>query len=154
MKVVKLVELLEPSVEALGFELVDLLYRSGKGGLLRIYIDKESGEIDLDDCELVSRQVSSLLDVEDPMPGNYTLEVSSPGFDRPLRKKEHFARFIGSEAKLVLHTSLEGRRNFRGVLSQLIDDDVVMQVDGEEFRISLQAIDQARLVPDYKLVGE
>ena len=149
MKGTRLVDLLEPTVEALGYELVDVIYRPGKGGLLRLYIDKESGEITLEDCEAVSRQVSAVLDVEDPMPGQYTLEVSSPGFDRPLRKREHFAKFIGSEAKLTLHTSLEGRRKFRGVLSELIDDDVVMRVDGEDFRISLQAIEQARLIPEY-----
>ncbi len=145
----RLVDLLEPTVESLGYELVDVIYRPGKGGLLRLYIDKESGEITLEDCEAVSRQVSAVLDVEDPMPGQYTLEVSSPGFDRPLRKREHFERFIGSEAKLTLHTSLEGRRKFRGVLSELVDNDVIMRVDGEDFRISLQAIEQARLVPEY-----
>ena len=150
----RLIELLEPSVEALGFELVDIIHRPGKGGLLRLYIDKSPGDVTVDDCEQVSRQVSALLDVEDPNPGNYTLEVSSPGFDRPLRTKAHFQRFLGSEAKLTLHQMLEGRRRFTGKLAEVVDDDVVMNVDGEEFRISLSSIERARLVPNYDVAKD
>lgn len=153
LKTLRLIELLEPNVVALGYELVDLLYRPGKNGLLRLYIDKPEGEVTLEDCELVSRQVSALLDVEDPMPGNYTLEVSSPGFDRPLRTREHFERFLGNEAKLTLSRAVDGRRRFKGLLSDLIEDQLVMSVDGEEFRIALSLIEQARLVPNFDSIG-
>src|SRR5690348_9661657 len=98
----RLLGLLEPAVEALGFELVELEFHGqGGGSLLRLYIDKAAG-VTVDDCEQVSRQVSAVLDVEDPLPGAYTLEVSSPGLDRPLRKQADYARFAGRQAKLEL----------------------------------------------------
>ena len=106
--------LLEPTIERLGFELADLeLKLGGRSGLVRVFIDRPEG-IGIDDCEVVSRQVSAILDVEDPLPGNYTLEVSSPGLDRKLTKPEHFRRFMGEEVKVTLRFPLEGRRNFRG----------------------------------------
>ena len=94
----RLLELLEPPLEALGYELVDLDVRVGRRGLLRVFIDKENG-VNLADCELVSRQLSAFLDVEDPLPGQYVLEVSSPGLDRPLRTLEHFGGFVTAGRK-------------------------------------------------------
>ena len=119
-----LLKLLEPAAEALGYELVELEFHpQGRGGLLRIFIDRTGG-VTVDDCEKVSRQVSSVLDVEDPIPGAYTLEVSSPGLDRPLRKETDYVRFAGEQAKLELalprdgtpplHRHLEGLRSGRG----------------------------------------
>ena len=143
----ELANLLEPAVERLGYELVDLEVRlGGKGGLVRLYIDKPDG-IDLDDCEKVSLAVSALLDVEDPVPGNYNLEVSSPGLDRKLTKVEHFQRFEGETVKVQLRFPIEGRRRFRGTLVSSNEENIVVEVDGESFSLPLKTIDTARLVP-------
>ena len=105
-----LIEMLEPPVGALGYELVEVMYRPGQGnGLLRLYIDAKDG-VTVEDCEKVSHQVSGLLEVEDPIKGHYTLEVSSPGADRPLRTEAHFQRFTGARVKVELVTPREGRR--------------------------------------------
>jgi ribosome maturation factor RimP len=143
----ELAKLLEPTVERLGYELVDLEVRlGGKGGLVRVFIDKPEG-IDLDDCESVSRAVSALLDVEDPVPGNYNLEVSSPGLDRKLTKVEHFQRFEGEIVKVQMRFPIEGRRRFRGTLVSSDDENIVVNVDGESHSLPLKTIDTARLVP-------
>ena len=143
----ELAKLLEPTVERLGYELVDLEARlGGKGGLVRVFIDKPGG-IDLDDCETVSRAVSALLDVEDPVPGNYNLEVSSPGLDRKLTKVEHFQRFEGETVKVQMRIPIAGRRRFRGTLVSSDDENIVVDVDGESHSLPLKTIDTARLVP-------
>jgi ribosome maturation factor RimP len=142
-----LITLLEPEVHALGFELVDLEFRSGGIGLLRVYIDRAEG-VTVDDCAEVSNQISALLDVEDPIPGSFTLEVSSPGLDRRLRTAEHFARFIGREARVHTRLPVDGRKRFRGELKALDGDVVVMMVDGEEVRLPMDKIHSARLVPE------
>ena len=102
----------------------------------------------VDNCEKVSLAVSALLDVEDPVPGNYTLEVSSPGLDRKLTKSEHFQRFTGEIVKVQLRIPQEGRRRFRGRLMTADDDNIVVEVDGESYSLALPKIDTARLVPD------
>lgn len=143
----ELVKLLEPTVERLGYELADVEARlGGQGGLVRITIDKPEG-IDLDDCEKVSLAVSALLDVEDPVPGNYNLEVSSPGLDRKLTKVEHFQRFEGETVKVQMRFPIEGRRRFRGTLVSSNDENIVVEVDGEAHSLPLATIDTARLVP-------
>ena len=139
--------LLEPTVERLGYELVDLEVRLGSGnGLVRVFIDKPDG-VDLDDCEKVSLAVSALLDVEDPVPGNYNLEVSSPGLDRKLTKPAHFQRFAGETVKVQMRFPIEGRRRFRGTLVSSDDENIVVEVDGESHSLPLKTIDTARLVP-------
>ena len=144
----ELAVLLGPTVERLGYELADLEVRlGGKSGLVRLFIDKPEG-IGLEDCETVSRAVSALLDVEDPVPGNYRLEVSSPGLDRKLRKVEHFQRFIDETVKVKLRFPLEGRRRFHGKLLSADDENIVVEVDGESHSLALATIDTARLVPD------
>ncbi len=141
-------KLLEPTIERLGYEMTDLEVRlSGDGGLLRITIDKADG-IDLDDCETVSNAVSALLDVEDPVPGNYNLEVSSPGLDRKLTKVEHFQRFEGETLKVTMRFPIEGRRRFRGKLVSSDDENIVVEVDGESHSLPLAMLDTARLVPN------
>jgi len=144
----ELQKLIEPTIERLGYELTDLEVRlSGQGGLLRLTIDKPDG-IDLDDCEKVSHAVSALLDVEDPVPGNYNLEVSSPGLDRKLTKVEHFQRFKGETLKVTMRFPIEGRRRFRGTLVSSDEESIVVEVDGESHSLPLTMIDTARLVPD------
>ena len=141
-----LVALIEPAVNALGCELVGVEYVSGSA-LLRVYIDRPEG-VTLDDCEAVSYQISGLLDVEDPIPGHYSLEVSSPGLDRLLFKAADFERFAGQQVRIRLGMPLDGRRKFKGVLHGLRGDDVVIEEDGRQFRLPLERIEHARLVPD------
>jgi len=140
--------LLEPSVTALGFELVSVeLVGSGNDRTLRVYIDHPDG-ITVDDCADVSRQVSAVLDVEDPISGAYVLEVSSPGLDRPLVKPADFERFAGLLVKVRTREPVLGRKNFTGLLTEAAGDNVVVEVDGEPYEISLANIERARLVPD------
>jgi len=144
----ELKQLLEPAIEGLGYELIELEARvGGKDGVLRVFIDSDEG-IGLEDCETVSRQISTLLDVEDPIPGRYSLEVSSPGLDRPLTKAAHFRRFAGEDVRIKLSVPLEGRRNFRGAICAVNDDSVEVEVDGEKHRLPIAKIASARLVPN------
>jgi ribosome maturation factor RimP len=141
--------LLEPLVENLGYELVCLeLHGSGQNSLLRLYIDAPQG-IGLADCERVSREVSASLDVADPISGNYRLEVSSPGLDRPLAKPEHYRRFIGRQAKVQMRIPVDGRRRFAGRLLGLEQDEIVIEIDGSHYRLPLEQVDKARLVPEF-----
>lgn len=143
----ELAALLEPTVARMGYELADLEVRlGGKGGFVRVFIDKPEG-ISLDDCEQVSRAISAILDVEDPVPGQYDLEVSSPGLDRKLTKVEHFQRFIGETLKVSMRFPVAGRRRFRGQLLSVDDENIEVEVDGQAHTLSLAAIDTARLVP-------
>ena len=143
----QLIELLEPPLEALGYELVDLESRTGQDGLLRVFIDSESG-IDLDDCERVSHQISAVLDVEDPMPGRYALEISSPGLDRPLRTREHFESHRDEIVKVKLDRVREGRRNFKGRLVSVTEDEIVIEVDTERYALALADVESAQLVAE------
>lgn len=142
-------DLLEPAVAAVGCELVGIEYQpSGKHSLLRVYIDRAEG-VSVDDCSAVSYQVSGLLDVEDPIPGNYTLEVSSPGLDRPLFQARDFERFAGQEVKIRMRFPIEGQRNFRGLLQGLQEQQVIIEEqDGKRVQLPLDQVEQARLIPD------
>lgn len=143
----ELIHLLEPAVSGLGYELVELEFApAGSGSLLRLYIDAPPG-ISLDDCERVSRRVSAILDAEDPVPGQYTLEVSSPGLDRVLRKPEHFRRFAGHRIRLQLEVPIEGRKRFTGTLLEARDDGIALEVDGVRRAFGYAQIHKARLVP-------
>ena len=143
-------KMLEPGIRSMGYELVGIEYQSGGkgGGLLRVYIDSEAG-ISADDCQKVSYQVSGVLDVEDPIPGHYTLEVSSPGLDRLLFKADDFTRFAGQLVKLRMTFPVNGQRRFKGRLQGMRDGMVVIEQDGEEISLPFEQIDQARLVPEY-----
>jgi ribosome maturation factor RimP len=144
----ELKNLLEPVVEGLGYELTDLEVRiGGRDGVVRLFIDKPEG-IGLGDCEAVSRQVSATLDIEDPLPGHYVLEVSSPGLDRRLTKFEHFQRFTGEVVKVKLRFPIDGRRNFRGSLKSATEENIEIEVDGASYRLAMSTIESARLVPD------
>jgi ribosome maturation factor RimP len=143
----ELAKLLEPTVEGLGYELSDLQAKiGGQNGVLRLFIDKAGG-ISLEDCEKVSLAVSALLDVEDPLPGKYRLEVSSPGADRTLTKLAHFERFMGEAVKVQMRFPIEGRRRFRGKLVSADDENIVVEVDGESHTLAIATIDTARLAP-------
>jgi ribosome maturation factor RimP len=147
MTVDELTAMLVPTVERLGYELTDVeMQLGGRNGFVRLFIDRPEG-IGLDDCETVSRAVSALLDVEDPLPGHYNLEVSSPGLDRKLTKKEHFQRFAGQTVKVRTRFPVAGRRGFRGTLVSSDDENIVVEVDGVTHRLPIATIHTARLVP-------
>jgi ribosome maturation factor RimP len=141
-------ELLGPIVVGLGYELWEIEYapRAG-GGLLRLYIDSPDG-ISLDDCEKVSRAVSAMLDEADPIPNEYTLEVSSPGLDRVLRTQAHFLRFAGSRVKVEMIQQINGRKRFQGRLKQVGQGEITLEMDGGEVSLPIEDIHRARLVPD------
>jgi len=140
-------ELLEPTVEALGFSVWGLEYLSqGRHTLLRLYIDGENG-VNVDDCATVSRQVSSILDVEDPVSGEYTLEVSSPGLDRLLFRLEQYPDYAGEWIEIRLRVPFEGRRKFKGTLKGIEGEDIVVQIDEQEFLLPHSSIDRAQVKP-------
>jgi ribosome maturation factor RimP len=148
-----LMRLLEPPIEALNYELVDVEFaQAGRGGVLRIFIDRRAGDsslgITVDDCANVSHAVSQVLEIQDPIKGHYTLEVSSPGFDRILRTRAHFERFVGERIFAELKLPIEGRRRFVGVLKSIADDTVVVEVDGKAHSLPLERIQKARLRPE------
>jgi len=148
-----LMRLLEPPIEALGYELVDLEYgREGRGGIVRIFIDRRAEDsregISVDDCARVSHEVSQVLETQDPIKGHYTLEVSSPGFDRILRTRAHFERFVGEKVFAELKLPIEGRRRFAGVLKSVTGDTIVVEVDGKAHSLPLDRIQKARLRPE------
>lgn len=148
-KLEQLQALLAPVVEALGYQCWGVEFISqGRHSLLRIYIDHADGIL-IDDCEKVSRQISAVLDVEDPVSGEYTLEVSSPGMDRPLFTLEQFAAHAGEQVKIRLRSPYEGRRNFQGVLRGVEEQDVIVQVEDHEYLLPIESIDKANIIPRF-----
>jgi ribosome maturation factor RimP len=168
-----LLRLLEPPIEAMDYELVDVEFvREGRGGVLRVFIDRRGDSarggqppgrepsggaasvvqppagITVDDCARVSHAVSQVLEIEDPIKGHYTLEVSSPGFDRILRKRAHFERFVGERILAELKLPINGRRRFIGVLKTIANDSIVVEVDGQAHSLPLERIQKARLRPE------
>ena len=148
-----LIRLLEPPIEALGFELVDVEFaREGRGGVLRIFIDRRvedsAAGVTVEDCARTSHAVSEVLEVHDPIKGHYTLEVSSPGFDRILRTRAHFERFVGARIFAELKLPMEGRRRFIGLLKSASSDTIVVEVDGKPYGLPLDRIQKARLRPE------
>jgi ribosome maturation factor RimP len=140
---------LEPIVETLGYELVDLEFvPQGRDSVLRMYIDQVKG-IGLEDCATVSKAVGSLLEESDPIPGHYSLEVSSPGLDRVLRKRAHYDRYVGSRVHVQLVSPMDGRRRFTGALRTVGEAEVTVEVDGKTFRLPFRLIQKTRLVPEY-----
>jgi len=141
--------LIEPVVVSLGCELWGLEYLTqGRYTTLRIFIDGPNG-VSLEDCEKVSRQVSAVMDVEDPIDGEYTLEVSSPGMDRPLYTPAHYARYVGETVNLRLRMAREGRRKFKGTIVKVEGGDVLLAVEGKEIVIPVDAIDKSNIVPRF-----
>jgi ribosome maturation factor RimP len=145
----ELEELIQPVVESLDCELWGLEFMTqGRRAVLRIFIEKESG-VHIEDCERVSRQVSSVMDVEDTIKTEYTLEVSSPGMDRPLYTLEQFKAFVGANIKVRLRVSFEGRRKFAGQLKGVEEDEIVLGVGEEEYLLPIELIDKANVVPSF-----
>jgi ribosome maturation factor RimP len=148
-KLEQLQAMLAPVIESLGYQCWGIEFISqGRHSLLRVYIDHANGIL-IEDCEAVSRQVSAVLDVEDPISSEYTLEVSSPGMDRPLFTIEQFAKHVGEQVKIKLRSPFEGRRNFQGLLRGVEEQDVVVLVDDHEFLLPIDLIDKANIIPRF-----
>jgi ribosome maturation factor RimP len=164
----KLISIIEPVLEAAGYELVDARLVTEAGGwTLRVCVDLPleniadvtqvpEDRVDLEDCEQISRELSAVLDVEDPIPQAYSLEVGSPGIDRPLRTARHFAHFTGSRAKIHMAVGLQvagtERNNFTGTLQGVENDVVTIDCDGSIFKLPIGDVDSAKLVPDWDAV--
>lgn len=146
-RIESLKEMLEPAVKAVGMELWGIEFLAqGKQSILRVYIDSDNG-VTIDNCEAASHQVSGVLDVEDPISGEYSLEVSSPGMDRPLFNFGQFARYEGELIKVRLQMAVNGKRNFTGKLLAAKDDALTFEVDNQQLTVSINQIDKANLVP-------
>jgi ribosome maturation factor RimP len=158
-KATEIATLLAPTVQTLGLELLGVEYLPAPGGaLLRLYIDvpadaSEERTVGIEDCEATSREVSAQLDVADPISGHYTLEVSSPGVDRPLFTAAQFARFMGETAKVTLKVPQDGRRRLQGAITAVDGDAITFDVDGTAFVVAADNIEKARLVPDWAALG-
>ena len=146
----RIIRLIEPTVTTMGYELLGIEYiGQGKHSRLRIFIDSPDG-IGLGDCEKVSRQVSGILDVEDPIKGHYSLEVSSPGLDRPLFRAAHFASHVGQQVKLRLRQALDGQRNFKGRIDDVNGENIyIVTDDGNLITLACNEIEKANLIPQF-----
>ena len=146
----KLIRIVGPVIEDMGFNLVMLEFKSG---VLQILAeDRKTGNLSLDDCTAINKMLSPLLEVEDPIPGAYTLEISSPGIDRPLINAQDFAKYAGYEAKVELDEVFEGQRRFRGKIMGVKDEFVTLLVDKVEHRMEIAAMKRARLVLTDELI--
>ncbi len=144
----QLKELLSPVVEDLGYALWGVQYLQGRSAVLRLFIDKEEG-VTVDDCVRVSHEVSGILDVEDPIPGEYDLEVSSPGMDRPFFELSQFDQYRGELVQLKLLAPLAGKRKMTATLVDVDGDTLVVSLDGETLRVPYSQVDRARLEPRF-----
>ncbi|MFC4348715.1 ribosome maturation factor RimP [Kordiimonas lipolytica] len=139
-------DLIEPTVEALGFELVRVTYGGGRKPTLQVMAERPDGTMGVDDCATLSRELSLILDVEDPLPGEYLLEVSSPGIDRPLTRRKDFERWVGFEVKVEMEEQMDGRRRFRGRMTSFKDDVVTLETDEGVVELDFDGISKAKLL--------
>ena len=150
----RMAEIITPVIEDMGFELVRVRLMSGKSTILQIMADKPEGGIEVDDCAEISQAVSAVLDVEDPILDEYTLEVSSPGIDRPLTRLKDFEMFEGYEAKIETADMIDGRRRFKGALAGIEEDEVLINVDEGTIGLKFDWLSDAKLVLTDDLIKE
>lgn len=151
----RLASIVTPTIEGLGFELVRLRLMSGRRNVLQIMADRPDGGIEVDDCAKISRAVSAVLDVEDPISGEYVLEVSSPGIDRPLTRLKDFETYAGHEAKLETHEMIDGRRRFKGVLQGIEDGEILIEIaEDTVIGLDFDMLSDAKLVLTDALIAE
>ena len=151
----RLAGIVTPTIEGLGFELVRLRLMGGKRHVLQIMADRPDGGIEVDDCARISRAVSAVLDVEDPIAGEYVLEVSSPGIDRPLTREKDFERYAGYEARLETTELIDGRKRFKGLLQGVEDGEVLIEIAPETvIGLAVDLIADAKLVLTDALIAE
>jgi ribosome maturation factor RimP len=145
--------MITPSVEAMGFRLVSVNYTGGKNPRLQIMAEHaETGRMNVEDCAIVSRAISAVLDVEDPLAGAYALEISSPGIDRPLVRLEDFEKFLGFDAKVETNRAIDGRKRFKGRLLKVEEGVVTIDAKNEVFELAYQDIDKAKLLLSDELI--
>ena len=150
----RLAGIVTPTIEGLGFELVRLRLMGGRRAVLQIMAEKPDGGIEVEDCARISRAVSAVLDVEDPISGEYTLEVSSPGIDRPLTRLKDFERYAGYEARLETGEMIDGRRRFKGVLAGVQDGEVLVEIPEGTIGLAYDMLADAKLVLTDALIAE
>ena len=146
--------LFEPVIEKAGFKLVRLRIMGGANKTLQVMAERPDGSMDVEDCASLSHALLDFIEAEDPIEGDYEIEVSSPGIDRPLTRLMDFARWAGHEAKIELHAPIEGRRRFRGLLLGLDGQDVAIRADNTDIKLPFRAIANAKLVLTDKLINE
>lgn len=147
--------IIEPAVEAAGYRLVRLRLMAGKTKTLQIMAERPDGTMNVEDCARLSRALSEFLETEDPIEGEYNLEISSPGIDRPLTRQSDFARWFGHEARIgLVNPDASGRKKFKGLLLGLDGNDVLLEADGQRFKFPFRAIAEAKLVLTDKLIQE
>jgi len=152
---VNLENLINDAAAPLGFEVLGLeLNLSDGGGMLRVYIDHPDRPIVVDDCATVSREIGAAMDLHDPIPGNYRLEVSSPGLDRPLFKPSHYQRFIGDKVKITTALPINGRKRFSGVIAAADETQVTVALENESIELPYDAVEKARLIPSFDKPGK
>nr|WP_281501602.1 ribosome maturation factor RimP [Kordiimonas laminariae] len=142
----KISDIIEATVESLGFELIRVTYGGGRKPTLQIMAERPDGTMNVDDCATLSREISLLLDVEDPLPEEYLLEVSSPGIDRPLTRVKDFERWIGFDAKIELNEQLDGRRRFRGKMLKFDGETISISTDEGDFDLAYADVSKAKLL--------
>lgn len=142
----KIAELLNPILEDLGFEMVRVRLSNGNPSTLQIMADRLDGQIGVDELAEINTSVGTILDVEDPIPENYTLEISSPGIDRPLTRKKDFDSFQGFEAKIETTELIDGRRRFRGILAGVNNDEILINLEEGTIGLKFTWLSDARLV--------
>ncbi|WP_262693682.1 ribosome maturation factor RimP [Kordiimonas aquimaris] len=143
---VQIEELIKSTVEGLGFELVRVTYGGGRKPTLQIMAERPDGTMGVEDCATLSREVSLILDVEDPLPGEYLLEVSSPGVDRPLTRKKDFERWVGFETKVELENQIDGRRRFKGRMTAFNGSEIVLDTDEGQVVLPYSDVAKAKLI--------
>ncbi|MCE2509452.1 MAG: ribosome maturation factor RimP [Alphaproteobacteria bacterium] len=150
-----ILKMISPSLEAMGYEVVRVLFTAGRRPTLQVMTERIDGQdVTVDDCAQVSRTVSALLDVEDPIKGAYQLEVSSPGIDRPLTRRKDFSRFSGHLAKVETKEAMNGRRRFQGTLLGIDDDRIRLDQDGETLELDFNDVRRAKLVLTDELIAK
>ncbi|MEO1551703.1 MAG: ribosome maturation factor RimP [Pseudomonadota bacterium] len=150
----RLAGIVQPTIEGLGYELVRLRYMGGKRPTLQIMADTPGGGIEVDDCAKISRAISAVLDMEDPIEGEYSLEVSSPGIDRPLTRIKDFEAFVGYKVKLQTSELIEGRKNFKGILAGVQDGEVLLEISEGTIGLAFDWLIDAKLVLTEALIAE
>ena len=150
----RLAEIATPVIEGLGFELVRLRFMGGKKPVLQIMAERPEGGIEIDDCAKISRALSAVIDVENPIDGAFALEVGSPGIDRPLTRIKDFAEWAGYEAKLETTTLIDGRKRFKGVLAGVEDNEILIEIPEGTIGLQFDWLADAKLVLTDELIAE
>lgn len=150
----KLADIVTPEIEALGYELIRLRFQSGQRPILQLMVDRPDGGIEIEECAKISTAVSAILDVDDPIDGEYVLEVSSPGIDRPLTRVKDFDDWQGWDAKITLENAIDNQKRFRGIIAGVENDEVLLNTEHGTIGLNVEWIADAKLVLNDELIRE